>query len=84
MTEAAKLLPEIDWCEGPYDPAAGADALVVLTEWNVFRGLDLDRLKREMRTPLLIDLRNIFDPEQVAMAGFAYTGIGRAAPPAAT
>ena len=83
MTEAAKLLPEIEWCEGPYDPAAGADALVVLTEWNVFRGLDLARLKKEMRTPLLIDLRNIFDPEQVAMAGFAYTGIGRATTPSA-
>jgi UDPglucose 6-dehydrogenase len=83
MTEAAKLLPEIEWCEGPYGPAAGADALVVLTEWNVFRGLDLERLKNEMRTPLLIDLRNIFDPEQVAMAGFAYTGIGRATTPSA-
>jgi len=82
MKEAAKLLPEIEWCEGPYDPAAGADALVVLTEWNVFRGLDLDRLKDEMRTPLLIDLRNIFDPEQVAAVGFAYTGIGRSATPA--
>ena len=83
MTEAAKLLPEIEWCDGPYDPAVGADALVVLTEWNVFRGLDLDRLKQEMRTPLLIDLRNIFDPEQVATAGFAYTGIGRVATPSA-
>jgi UDPglucose 6-dehydrogenase len=82
MKEAAKLLPEIEWCEGPYDPAVGADALVVLTEWNVFRGLDLARLKDEMRTPLLIDLRNIFDPEQVAQAGFAYTGIGRSATPA--
>jgi UDPglucose 6-dehydrogenase len=83
MAEAAKLLPEIEWCDSPYDPAVGADALVVLTEWNVFRGLDLDRLKHEMRTPLLIDLRNIFDPEQVASAGFAYTGIGRATSPAA-
>jgi UDPglucose 6-dehydrogenase len=83
MGEAAKLLPEIEWCEGPYDPARGADALVVLTEWNVFRGLNLDRLKKEMRTPLLIDLRNIFDAEQVADAGFAYTGIGRASTPTA-
>ncbi len=83
MKEAAKLLPEIEWCDGPYEPAAGADALVVLTEWNVFRGLDLARLRNAMRTPLLIDLRNIFDPEQVAEAGFAYTGIGRAATPSA-
>jgi UDPglucose 6-dehydrogenase len=81
MAEAAKLLPEIDWCEGPYDPAIGADALVVLTEWNVFRGLDLERLKSEMHTPLLIDLRNIFDPERVAMAGFAYASIGRSTTP---
>jgi UDPglucose 6-dehydrogenase len=83
MNEAAKLLPEIEWCDGPYGPAEGADALVVLTEWNVFRGLDLGRLKKEMRTPLLIDLRNIFDAEQVAEAGFAYTGIGRASTAAA-
>ncbi len=82
MREAAKLLPEIEWCESPYDPGTGADALVVLTEWNVFRGLDLGRLRNAMRTPLLIDLRNIFDPEQVAGAGFAYTGIGRPATPA--
>ncbi len=82
MREAEALLPEIEWCPGPYDAARHADALVVLTEWNVFRGLDLARLHDEMRQPVLIDLRNIFDPLQVTQAGFAYTGIGRAATPA--
>ena len=64
-------------------PARQADALVILTEWNVFRGLDLGRLHDEMRRPVLVDLRNIFDPLQVTQAGFAYTGIGRATTPAA-
>ncbi len=83
MREAATLLPEVEWCAGPYEAARQADALVVLTEWNVFRGLDLGRLHDEMRRPVLIDLRNIFDPLQVTQAGFAYTGIGRAATPVA-
>jgi UDPglucose 6-dehydrogenase len=83
MREAEALLPEVEWCAGPYDAARQADALVILTEWNVFRGLDLGRLHDEMRRPVLVDLRNIFDPLQVTQAGFAYTGIGRATTPAA-
>jgi UDPglucose 6-dehydrogenase len=51
--------------------------MVVLTEWNQFRGLDLSRARDVMRRPLIIDLRNIFDPAQVAKAGFAYTSVGR-------
>ena len=54
-----------------------ADAAVILTEWNEFRGLDLDRARGLMRQPLIVDLRNIFDPAQVAKAGFAYTSVGR-------
>ena len=80
--EAGKLLPEVDWCQDAYHALEGADAAVILTEWNEFRGLDLDRAREVMRQPLLIDLRNIFDPAQVAAAGFATPAIGR--PVAAT
>jgi UDPglucose 6-dehydrogenase len=78
MKEARKLLPEVVWCEDAYQALQGADAMVILTEWNVFRGLDLDRARELMREPRIVDLRNIFDPTQVVRAGFAYTGIGRA------
>jgi UDPglucose 6-dehydrogenase len=77
MGEARRLLPEVVWCEDAYHAVEGADALVILTEWNLFRGLDLDRARELMREPRIVDLRNIFDPAQVARAGFAYTGIGR-------
>jgi UDPglucose 6-dehydrogenase len=78
MREARKLLPGVEWCQDAYDAIAGADAMVVVTEWNEFRGLDLERARELMRRPLIVDLRNIFDPAQVAAAGFAYAGIGRA------
>jgi UDPglucose 6-dehydrogenase len=77
MREARKLLPDVDWCQDAYDALEDADAMVVLTEWNQFRGLDLGRSRELMRRPLIVDLRNIFDPAQVAKAGFAYTGVGR-------
>jgi UDPglucose 6-dehydrogenase len=78
MREARKLLPGVEWCQDAYDAIAGADVMVVVTEWNEFRGLDLERARELMRRPLIVDLRNIFDPAQVAEAGFAYAGIGRA------
>lgn len=77
MNEAKSMLPEVDWRNDPYEVAEGADALVVVTEWNVFRGLDLPRVHELMRRPLIIDLRNIFDPTDVARAGFGYASIGR-------
>jgi UDPglucose 6-dehydrogenase len=77
MGEAARLLPDVDWCQDAYHALDGADAAVILTEWNEFRGLDLDRARDAMRRPLLIDLRNIFDPAHVAAAGFSYTSVGR-------
>ena len=77
MQEAAKMLDGVTWCDDPYAVAEGADALVVVTEWNIFRGLDLDRIRDVMRTPSIVDLRNIFEPETVARAGFAYASIGR-------
>jgi UDPglucose 6-dehydrogenase len=60
----------------------GADALVILTEWNEFRALDLDRVKQAMAAPLMIDLRNVYDPESMAEAGFRYVCVGRGTTPA--
>lgn len=75
--EGEKLLPGVVWCADAYDAMAGADATVVLTEWNVFRGLDLERARSLVRCPVLVDLRNVFDPERAVRAGFRYTGVGR-------
>ena len=55
----------------------GADVLLILTEWNEFRVLDLDRVRRELKTPLIVDLRNIYRPEEIAEAGFTYHSVGR-------
>jgi UDPglucose 6-dehydrogenase len=78
--EGAPLLPGAAWEEDPYRAAAGADAVVVLTEWNMFRGLDLRRLREAMAGNVLVDLRNIYRPAEAAAAGFAYSSVGR--PPA--
>ena len=68
----------MDWVENPYDAAEGADALVMLTEWNEFRALDLGRMSEIMAKPRLADLRNVYSPTAVREAGFvAYTSIGR-------
>jgi UDPglucose 6-dehydrogenase len=72
-----RLLPEIEYAEDEYSTARGSHALVVMTEWNQFRSLDLNRLKQEMRELNLIDLRNIYEPEAVRAAGFKYTAVGR-------
>lgn len=75
--EGRELLPATEWVSDPYEAAAGTDAVVILTEWNMFRGLDLDRLKAAMKGDVLVDLRNIYRPDDVRAAGFAYTSIGR-------
>src|SRR5204863_8904573 len=74
--EAKKYL-DIELCRNAYEAIAGADAVVILTEWNEFRALDLNRVKALMRTPLMIDLRNIYPPAQMAAAGFRYVSVGR-------
>ncbi len=74
----ATLPPEIVYCADPYEAARGADGVVIATEWNQFRGLELDRLKTLLARPLLVDLRNLYDPERVAAAGFRYVSLGRA------
>jgi UDPglucose 6-dehydrogenase len=76
--EGEALLPGVKWVENPYQAAAGADLLVMLTEWNEFRGLDLAKLARKMATPKLADLRNVYDRDEALEAGFvAYVGVGR-------
>ena len=77
MQEAKSLLPGVDWCDDPYATMAGADALVILTEWNEFRALNLDQVKMLLKQPVLIDLRNIYRPDEMRAAGFRYTSIGR-------
>lgn len=79
MREAAKLLPGVEFGSGPYEILEGADAMVLITEWNEFRGLDLRRVRQLMREPRIVDLRNVFDPLRVVREGFAYTSIGRPA-----
>ena len=80
MKEAARMLPGIAFAKTAYEAATGADVLVVITEWHEFRGLDPRRLKEAMRKPRIIDLRNIFNPEEMRGLGFAYEGIGRPRP----
>jgi UDPglucose 6-dehydrogenase len=75
--EARKYL-NIENCKDAYDAVQGADGVVILTEWNEFRALDLDKLKAALKTPLMVDLRNIYRPAQMAQAGFRYVSVGRA------
>ena len=77
MAEAEKLLYGPVWCGDAYDAMDGADAVVILTEWNEFRGLDFQRMLAVLKQPIMIDLRNIYRPEEMAAAGFHYTSVGR-------
>ena len=77
MPACRPLLPAVDYCDNAYEAARDADALVLLTEWNQFRKLELDRLRTLMARPLIIDLRNLYEPEKVAAARFEYVSIGR-------
>ncbi|MBL9011224.1 MAG: UDP-glucose/GDP-mannose dehydrogenase family protein [Alphaproteobacteria bacterium] len=77
MHEAQRLLAGIAMADNAYAAAEGADALVILTEWDQFRALDFAQLKSVMRSPIVIDLRNVYDPAEVRRHGFAYTSIGR-------
>jgi len=80
MSNAREVLPdEVVYCADSYDAATGADALVIMTEWNQFRSLDLDRILALLRAPLVVDLRNVYQPERMRERGFTYTSVGRAA-----
>ena len=78
MEQAQPLMPEVTMCEDPYTAIEGADATVIVTEWDAFRALDLDRVKTLAKAPVLVDLRNIYTPEDVRARGFTYESIGRA------
>jgi UDPglucose 6-dehydrogenase len=76
--EGEAMLPGVKWVDNPYQAANEADLVVMLTEWNEFRGLDLAKLARKMATPRMADLRNIYDRDEALEAGFvAYVGVGR-------
>jgi UDPglucose 6-dehydrogenase len=80
MEQAKPLLRNVTYCDEPYSCADGADGVVIVTEWEQFRALDLERMKRCMACPVLIDLRNIYSSEDMAKYGFIYVGVGRSAP----
>ena len=78
MEEAARLLEGVEFAAGAYEAAEGADAVVIVTEWDQFRALDLERLKGAMKTPVMVDLRNVYNPQDVRARGFDYSSVGRA------
>lgn len=77
MAEAAKMLDGVVFRDGPYDAVEGADVVVIMTEWDQFRALDLDRIKLLLNQPVMVDLRNIYRPEDMKARGFRYSSIGR-------
>lgn len=77
MDESKKVLPELEYGEDAYHVAKGCDALVLATEWNQFRRLDLQHIKGLLKNPIFIDLRNVYDPDQMKRLGFNYCGVGR-------
>lgn len=77
MKAAKAMVPDVHYAKDPYDAAENADCLVLVTEWSEFRSLDLERLKQIMRTPNLVDLRNVYRGKEVEAAGFAYSAIGK-------
>ncbi len=80
MENARPMLPEaVQYCEDSYDAAEGADAMIIVTEWNQFRSLDMERVRSSLRQPVVIDLRNLYDPKRMKDKGFRYSSVGRAA-----
>ena len=74
---ARKLMPDVEYVANPYDAISGTDAMVVLTEWNEFKEMDFVKIKKALKAPLIIDARNLYDPEKVKELGFTYIGVGR-------
>ena len=77
MHEAGKMLTEVDFCDGPYHAVDGADAMVLITEWDQFRAMDFERVKKLLKTPTVVDLRNVYQPSDMARRGFNYVSVGR-------
>jgi UDPglucose 6-dehydrogenase len=82
MASAKDVLPEVEYCQDAYAVAERSDALVLMTEWNQFRNLDLDRIKGALLQPIFIDLRNVYQPDRMKESGFRYFGVGRGVDPA--
>lgn len=78
MENSRRIFDNIDYCEDAYGTAEGADAIVLATEWNAFRALNFERISKAMKKPILIDLRNVYDPHRMKALGFSYTSVGRA------
>ena len=78
MEQAKQVLADVTYCQGPYECVEEADAAVIVTEWEQFRALDLERVRDLMACPVMVDLRNVYHPEDMKKYGFAYTCIGRA------
>ncbi len=81
MHEAAKVLPQVSYVEDEYAAVTDADALIFMTEWNQFRALNMERVRKLMRSPKIADLRNIYEPEAMRELGFEYVGVGRRSTP---
>jgi UDPglucose 6-dehydrogenase len=77
MEQAEPLLPGVQWCGSAYEAMTGADVVAILTEWNEFRALDMDRIKEVMKAPVMVDLRNVYNPSDMTAAGFRYSSVGR-------
>jgi UDPglucose 6-dehydrogenase len=77
MSEASRIIPNLVTCSDAYEACRGADALVLITEWNQFRMLDLARIKSLLRRPIIVDLRNVYEPAPMRKAGFEYICVGR-------
>jgi UDPglucose 6-dehydrogenase len=77
MEAAAKMLKDVAFCSGPYEAAKDASVLVLITEWDVYRALDMDRIKAALVSPVIVDLRNVYVPAELAAKGFRYVSIGR-------
>ncbi len=77
VEQAKAVLDNVTYCDGPYEAMQGADAAAIVTEWDAYRALDLSRVKSLLKTPVFVDLRNIYPPADVVAAGLSYTGVGR-------
>ncbi|MBM0170015.1 UDP-glucose dehydrogenase family protein [Altererythrobacter sp. C41] len=77
MEQAAPLMPDVQMCKSPYEAIEGADAIAIVTEWDAFRALDLERVKALANAPVMVDLRNIYKPDHMQSAGFTYVSVGR-------
>ena len=76
MENAKQVINDVQWCDNAYDALTGCEGGIILTEWNEFRALDLDRIKGVMKVPLIVDLRNIYEMDEMSTAGFEYHCLG--------